>query len=76
MGRRLADGESAPIRLYEIPDGGVAGASPRRRGCAGDFSAGQGEGLPPQNCAGSRNLLLRVVNSVSRSTVGNPDTSM
>jgi hypothetical protein len=56
--------------------GGVAGGIPRRRGCAGYFSAGQGEGLPPYNDSGPRNLLLRVVNSISWSTVGNPDTSM
>jgi hypothetical protein len=56
--------------------GGVAGGIPRRRGCAGDFSAGQGEGLPPYNCASPWNLLLCVVNCVSRSIFGNPDTSM
>ena len=29
------------------PVWGRCGGIPRRRGCAGDFSAGQGEGLPP-----------------------------
>ena len=46
----LANGALLLTDVCDAPGRGRCGGIPRRRGCAGDFSAGQGEGVPPTQC--------------------------
>ena len=57
----FANGAFVPSVCDEAPVRGRCGGIPRRRGCAGDFSAGQGEGLPPSSlsCCPSHFLWFR-----------------
>jgi hypothetical protein len=53
---RSADSAFVLVRMYEVPGRGRCGGVLRRRGCAGDSSAGQGESLPPSSV--SANLAV------------------